>query len=170
MNIDYVKIALRVIHILSGVFWVGSSVFLGFFVTPALPAIGDAGPKLMAHLVTKAKITQRIVIAATLTVLAGGGLYWLDSGGNLTSGWSTSPAGVGFGIGALFALVGLVFGIMIGVNTEGLVKVGSQVQGKPTDNQMARIQMHQKRLGVVGPISTISQILALICMATARYW
>jgi uncharacterized membrane protein len=167
---DYLKLVLRFIHILSGVFWVGSAVFLGFFVTPALPSLGEGGPKLMAYLVTKAKITQRIVIAATLTVLAGGWLYWLDSSGNLFSGWATSAAGIGFGIGALFALVGWVFGIMIGVNTEGLVRVGSQVQGKPTDEQMSKIQMHQSRLKFVAPISTISQILALICMATARYW
>ena len=166
---NYLVIVLRLIHILSGVFWVGSSIIFGFFIGPAVQATGEAGQKFMAQLVTKARITQRIVISAVLTVLAGGWLYWIDSDG-LTSAWKNSGPGVGFGIGALFALIGLVFGIMIGVNTEALVKVGSQVQGKPTPEQMNKIQTAQKRLGIVGPITTIALILALACMATARYW
>jgi uncharacterized membrane protein len=166
---NYLVIVLRLIHIVSGVFWVGSSIMFGLFVGPGVQATGEAGQKFMAHLVNKAKINARITGAAILTVLAGGGLYWIDSDG-LTSAWQHTGPGYGFGIGALFALVGLFFGIQIGRNTEALVKIGEQVQGKPTPEQMTQIQAAQKRLGTVGPITTISLILALVCMATARYW
>ena len=142
---------------------------MNFFVGPTVQATGEAGQKFMAHLVTKAKISMRITIAAILTVLAGGWLYWIDSGG-LTSAWKNSGSGIGFGVGALFALVGLVFGIMVGVNIEALVKMGGQIQGKPTPNQMNQIQAIQKRLEAVGTIGSVALVLALACMATARYW
>jgi uncharacterized membrane protein len=162
-------IALRLIHVVSGVFWVGSAVIFGFFISPSVAATADSGQKFMAHLVTKTRLTAAITGSAILTVLAGGSLYWIDSQG-LTSPWQSSGPGVGFGIGALFALVGLVFGILVGRNVNILGTLASQIQGKPTSEQMGKIQAAQKQLAYASPISTISQILALVCMATARYW
>jgi uncharacterized membrane protein len=166
---DYLVIVLRLIHIVSGVFWVGSSIVLGVFISPTVAATADAGQKFMAHLVTQTKITMRITIAALLTVLAGGWLYWIDSGG-FTSGWTNTTTGWGFSIGGILGIIGLVFGILVGKNTGMLGTIASKVQGRPTSEQMSQIQAAQRQLAVVGPISTIALILALVCMATARYW
>lgn len=166
---NYLVIVLRLIHILGGVFWVGGSIILTFFISPTVAATADAGQKFMAHLVNQSKITLRITIAAILTVLAGAGLYWIDSGG-LTTGWATSAAGWGFGIGGILALVGLVFGMLVGKNVSLLGGMASKIQGKPTSEQMAQIQAAQKQLSFVAPASTIALVLALACMATARYW
>jgi uncharacterized membrane protein len=166
---NYLVIALRLIHILSGVFWIGGSLILTFFISPAVAATAEAGQKFMTHLVMQGKITLRITIAAVLTVLAGGWLYWIDSIG-LTSSWTGSATGWGFGIGAVFAIIGLIFGLLVGKNVGLLGSMASKVQGKPTPEQMAQIQAAQKQLKVVAPISTAALILALICMATARYW
>ena len=160
---------LRAIHILAGVFWVGSSIILGFFISPTVAATADAGQKFMAHLVTKSQITMRITISAILTVLAGGWLYWIDSQG-FSSAWTRSGPGWGFGIGALLALVGMIFGILVGKNVSTLGTLASQIQGKPTDEQMKTILAAQKQLSTVSPVSTVALILALVCMATARYW
>jgi uncharacterized membrane protein len=162
-------IMLRIVHILSGVFWVGSAFFLAFFLTPALAANPDSAPRYMAFLITKSRLTTRIAAAAGLTILAGGSLYWIDSQG-LTSAWTNSGPGVGFGLGALFALIGFVFGMLVGVHSTRIGKTASQIQGKPTDEQMKIIQGAQKRLALVSPISNIALVLALLCMATARYW
>jgi len=162
-------IVLRLIHIVGGVFWVGSSVVLGFFISPTVAATAEAGQKFMTHLVTRTKITIRITIAAILTVLAGGWLYWIDSGG-FTSGWTNSVTGWGFSIGAILGIVGFVFGALVGKNTHMLGTIASKVQGKPTSEQMNQIQAAQRQLAVVAPISTFALILALVCMATARYW
>ena len=162
-------LALRLIHIIGGVFWVGSSVMFKFYISPTVAATADSGQKFMAHLVTKTRLTSAITGSAVLTVLAGAALYWIDSQG-LTSLWKSSGPGLGFGLGALFALVGLVFGMMVGRNVGILGRLASQVQGKPTNEQMSRIQSAQKQLGYAAPISTLSLILALVCMATARYW
>ena len=162
-------IVFRLLHIVSGVFWVGGAMFNAMFLAPAVAATGEAGQKMMGHLITKGKMSVRVTIAAIVTVLAGAVLYWKDSGG-LTSGWTTSAAGVGFGIGALFALVGLGTGMMVGQNAAKLGKIAAAAQGKPSPDQMAQMQAAQKQLGFFSRVSTVALVLALACMATARYW
>ncbi len=166
---NYLMIGLRLFHILSGVFWVGSSVMFYFFLTPTVAATAESGQKFMGYLVNKARVTMAIMVSAILTVLAGLSMYWLDSNG-LTSTWTTSSVGVGFGIGGLFGLIGLGLGMQVGRNAGLLARIGSEVQGKPTPEQMAGIQSAQRKLGIYSPTSTVALILALICMATARYW
>jgi uncharacterized membrane protein len=166
---DYLKIVLRLIHILAGTFWVGSSIFAGLFIGPTVQATGEAGQKFMAHLIAKAHISARITGSAILTVLAGGWLYWIDSDG-LTSAWKTSGPGWGFGIGAVLALIGLAFGSMVGRSNHTLGTLAAEIQGKPTPEQLGKIQAAQKQLSLAGPASMIALILSLLCMATARYW
>ncbi len=162
-------IVLRLIHILSGVFWVGAAMVSAFFLAPAVAATGDAGQKMMGHMITKGKMSTRITIAAILTVLAGGTLYWIDSGG-LTSSWTSSATGWGFGIGAVFALVGLGTGMLVGVNMHKIGEVAAAAQGKPSQAQIAEMQAAQKRMALASKVSTAALIVALACMATARYW
>jgi len=166
---NYLVIVLRLLHIVGGVYWVGSSIILTFFITPSVEATAQAGQKFLAHLVTQGKITLRITASAVLTVLAGGWLYWIDSGG-LTSGWTHSAAGWGFGIGGLLGVIGLILGAWVGKIVGVLGRLASHLQGKPTPEQMSEIQAAQKQLKVVAPLSTFALILALACMATARYW
>jgi hypothetical protein len=117
---------------------------------------------------THTRFTAIMTISAILTVLAGSILYWIDSGG-LSSAWMHSGAGLGFGIGAFFGLIGLVFGIMVGNTNGALAKLGSQIQGKPTPEQMAQIGALRKRQSIVSPINAYSLIIATLFMAIARY-
>ncbi len=167
MNI--LTVVLRLLHVFSGVFWVGSALFINFFVEPTAHATADAGQKFMTYLTTKSRFTLAMTTAAILTVLAGAILFWIDSSG-FTSNWTSSAAGWGFGIGGIFGIIGLIFGSMVGKYSSALGKLGSQIQGKPAPEQMSRIQELQSRLKTVSTIDTISLILALLCMATARYW
>jgi len=166
---NYLVVVLRLIHILSGVFWVGGSILFIFFISPAIAANVEAGQKIMAHLVTKGRISVAIAISAILTVLAGSWLYLIDSQG-LTSSWQRSGPGTGFGIGAFFAIIGLVFGLIVGRNSSLLGNLAAEMKGKPTPEQMNKITAAQKQLAFASPVSSIALILALICMATARYW
>lgn len=162
-------IVLRLVHIVSGVFWVGSAMMSAFFIAPAVAATGAAGQQMMGHMITKGRMSVRITIAAVVTVLAGASLYWIDSRG-LTSPWTSSGPGWGFGIGALLALVGLGLGMQVGVNAKKLGTVAAAAQGKPSPDQLAEMQAAQKRMSFYSNISTAALILALVCMATARYW
>src|SRR5919108_4541374 len=106
---NYLVIALRIIHIVAGIFWVGGTLMMAFFIGPSIGATGEAGQKFVGHLMNNLKFSNRIAAAAGLTILAGFILYWIDSDG-FTSAWMSSGAGRGFGIGAVFALSRLVFG------------------------------------------------------------
>ena len=97
-------ILLRLIHIISGVFWVGGGLVFFFFIGPTLGATAEAGQKFVQHLMTQTRFTAVVTVSAILTVLAGATLYWIDSDG-LSSAWMHSGAGLGFGIGAFFALI-----------------------------------------------------------------
>jgi uncharacterized membrane protein len=161
-------IILRLIHIIGGVFWVGTALLMVFFITPSIQATSEAGQKFLGHLITKTPLGQIHGLSAVLTVLAGASLYWIDSGG-FTSDWMTSGAGLGFGIGGLFGLLGVITSIIHALNLRALAAT-EQLQGEPTPDQIDKIRTTQKRLGIIGRVDSIVLILALIFMATARYW
>jgi uncharacterized membrane protein len=162
-------IVLRLIHILSGVFWVGGALVNAFFLGPAVAATGEAGQKIMGHLIMKGRMSIRLTVAAVLTVLAGAILYWIDSGG-LTSAWKSSATGWGFSIGALFGIAGLVSGAITGMNLAKLGRIAAAAQGKPSPDQIAEMQSAQRAMKLATNVTTVVLIIALACMATARYW
>lgn len=162
-------IVLRLIHIVSGVFWVGGAMVSAIFLAPAVAATGEAGQKMMGYMITKGRMSARITAAAIMTVLAGAILYWIDSRG-LTSPWTSSGPGWGFGIGALFALAGLGTGLQVGVNVKKMGEIAAAAQGKPSPAQMAEMQAAQQRMSLFSKVSTAALVVAVICMATARYW
>lgn len=164
----YLTWFLRIVHILSGVVWVGGALVMYFFIAPTSQATADAGQKFMGHLMGVTRLRTTFTVAAFLTVLAGLALFWIDSNG-FTSDWMRSSAAQGFSIGAFFAIVGLVAGLMGGSNIAALGKLGAQAQGKPTPEQLQQMQAIQKRLAVLGPINVYSLILAVLFMSIARY-
>ena len=162
-------IVLRFLHVFGGAFWFGASMMVGFYISPTVVATGEVGQKFMGSLVLKARIHTVIAAAGGTTILAGLGLYLIDSGGG-SSAWARSGPGIVFGIGGFFGLIGFIYGIMIGKNLKILAETGSQIQGKPTPEQMGKIQAAQKQLKVVGPVSSFALIIAMACMSVARYW
>jgi len=164
-----VTLILRLIHIFGGVFWVGASLMMSYFVAPTAVATAENGQKFIQHLIGRTRFSTMMAAAGGSAVLAGILLYLIDSGG-FTSAWMTSGAGIGFGIGGVFGLIGFVFGIMIGRNNTALGKLGAQIQGQPTPEQLAQITAIRKNLGMVTPIHTWALILATLFMASARYF
>jgi len=161
-------IILRLIHIIGGVFWVGTSLLFSFFIIPSIRATSEVEQNFWGLLI-KTHLAEAHGISAILTVLAGAGLYWIDSQG-FTSGWMTSGPGLGFGIGGIFGFLGVITSILVALPLRALAETAAQIQGSPTPEQMDKIQAAQKRLGVMGRIDSAVLIIALICMATARYW
>ena len=159
---------LRIVHIVAGIFWVGGTLIMTFFVAPTIGATGEAGQKFVVHLMNNLKFSNRMAAAAGLTILAGFILYWIDSNG-FTSDWMKSGAGRGFGIGAAFAIIGFVFGLLVGRTTKAMAQLGAQIQGKPSSEQMAQLGTLQKQQAAYSNIAAVTLILAVIFMAIARY-
>ena len=166
---NYLIIALRIIHILAGIFWVGGTLIMTFFIGPTIGATAEAGQKFVGHLTGKMKFSQRMSAAAGLTILAGGILFWIDSDG-FRSAWLSSGAGRGFTIGAGFAMVGFVYGILIGRTITAMAQLSAQLQNKPSANQIAQMQALGKQQSTYSKIASAMLILAVIFMAAARYF
>ena len=159
---------LRIVHIVAGIFWVGGSLIMAFFISPTIGATGEAGQKFVGHLMNNLKFSTRMMIASVLTILAGFILYWIDSDG-FTSAWMSSGAGIGFGIGAGFALLGLVFGILVGRTTNAMARLGAQIQGKPSPDQVSQLGALRKQQVTYSYLNAALLILSVIFMAIARY-
>src|SRR5436309_5616054 len=71
-------IVFRIVHILSGVLWVGSAFLVAMFIEPTVAAIGPAAGPFMQHMIEKLKISKVITALGGLTVLGGLILYWHD--------------------------------------------------------------------------------------------
>ena len=166
---DYLHITLRIIHIGAGVFWVGGVLIMTFFIAPTIQATGEAGQKFAAHLVGVKKMSTIMSIASGLTALAGFFLYYLDSDGFQSVAWMISSAGSGFGIGAVFGVIGFVYGNLIGVTTRAMVKLGAEMQGKPSPEQLTKMQSLQKRQGMATNVTAYSLILSVLFMSVARF-
>ena len=158
---------LRIIHIGAGIFWVGGSLILSFFVAPSIGAMGESGPKFMSHLMNNLKFNSRMAAASGASILAGLILFWLDA--RAGTAWLRSDFATGLSIGAGFALVGFVFGILIGRTSKAMAQLGAQIQGKPTSEQLTQMQAIQKRMATYSNLSSVMLILAVIFMAIARY-
>ena len=158
---------LRIVHIVAGVFWVGGTLIMTYFVGPAVGATGEAGQKVVGHLMNNLKFSQRMSAAAGLTILAGLILYGLDA--RAGTAWLRSNFAIGLGIGAVFAFIGFAFGIMVGRTMKSLAGLGAQLQGRPTSEQAAQLQALQKQQMTYSRIAAGSLVLSVIFMAVARY-
>lgn len=161
-------IVLRVLHIFGAIFWGGGAIMMEFFIAPSIAASAEGGQQVARHLATKVRVHIFMMAAAITTILAGSFLYWRDSDG-FSSAWMRSGAGIGFGIGAVFGFIAFISGAIFGNTNAQLGKISAQIQGKPTAEQLAKIQALQTRAKRVSPLHVIGTILAMLFMATARY-
>jgi len=167
MNI--LLLVLRFIHIIAAIIWGGGALIMEFFIGRTIAGTGETGQKFAQYLMNTLRMHKFMTAMALSTVLAGIALYWYDSDG-FSSAWMHSSTGIGFGIGAVFGLIAFVFGAIFGASNAKLGEIGAQIQGKPTDEQLVQIQTLQKRIRTVSPIHVYSMLLAMIFMATARYF
>ena len=162
---NYLIIVLRLIHILAGVFWVGSALMMTFYVGPTVVATAEAGQKFMQHFMGQTNIQKMMMASAGASLFAGVFLF-MDK----PPEWHSSSAGIGFGIGAFFAIIGFVMGILISRNTKAATQLGAQIKGQPTPEQLAQLQTRQKRQASLSTVNVIALIVAVAFMATARYF
>lgn len=169
---DAYVIVLRILHIVAGVFWVGSAAVVTFFLEPAAKELGPAAGPFMGEVSGKRKLPIVISVAGIVNVLAGLLLYWRVSGG-LDQAWLTSGPGIGFTVGGIAAIVGLFLGVgFIRPRFARLGAIGAEVQGSGGQPSQAQLQEVQhlnhvlKRLGM-----TVMSLLtvAVVAMAIARY-
>ena len=166
-------VLLRIVHIVTGVIWVGSLFVVVVFVQPSVATLGPAGAPFMSEL-RRRRFVDIVFIDAVFTVVAGSFLYWHDwhtypSFGN----WIASNFGTALTVGALLAISGLAVAASVTRPTiVRLVSLGTQVAGSgktPSPELAAQIGALQRRLVVAERVSFSLVLLAVVAMASARY-
>ena len=173
MNAEQIfQIVLRILHIATGVFWVGTAWFFFGWIEPTTKAIGPQAGPFIHHIVRQRRVVRAIVGAGAVNVLIGAILYWRASAG-LNPAWIGSGIGIGFTIGAIAALAAWFVGmIVIGPTVEGLDEAGTAMASAgrpPTADELTRFHALEARLHRGGQADVVLLLTAVVFMAAARY-
>ncbi len=161
---DFITV-LRLIHILSAIFWVGTTLFMLFFLEPVVSQVGQAGSQVMQALITTTRFPQVIALSGVVTVLAGLTLYGRMYGFGIATMFGPKlPLTLGALAGFLAAATGFTFQ---GPAAKALGALGAEIaaqNGPPTPEQMARVQAYQARIALGTRIAAVLMVLAVIGM------
>ncbi len=80
---DITRIALRLIHIFAGVFWVGGAWMMSTYIGSTARALGKDAATFMQHFTLRSGFQRGLAIAAGLSVLSGSWLYYLNFGDSI---------------------------------------------------------------------------------------
>jgi uncharacterized membrane protein len=165
-------LVLRLVHIISGVFWIGGGLYTFFFLGPALASTPTVMGQVMAALQKRGVFTAQ-QIAAGLVLLSGIRLLMIDSAGFSGSYFATGT-GRTFAIAGVFAVIAAVFNFGVARPTmERAVRVGAALTAAADAGEKARLTQEldrlRKRGAFAGMLAVTFGILAASGMAVARY-
>jgi len=165
-------VALRFLHIVGGILWVGGAVFQMVFIAPALRRAGPDAAPVMAALREGGSFTF-LPLVALATILSGVRLMAIMSGG-FDARWFNSPSGSMYAWSGLIAIVAFVLGLTTArplANRLGRLgaELGSTTEESARTTLTTRIATAQRWMAIVGATLTILLLLAATGMAVARY-
>jgi hypothetical protein len=165
-------VVLRLIHVLSGIIWVGGMTIMAVFIMPVLAGLGPGAGPVMAGINQK-KFPVVMPIIALLTILSGLRLLMIDSA-NFAGAYFESPVGRAFAIAGGLAILAFVAGIMlVRPAMMKVISLGQQMAGATDDTSRSRLAnelaVARKRGATGNSVVLVLLILAAIGMATARY-
>jgi uncharacterized membrane protein len=165
-------VVLRLIHILGGAFWLGAAVTMFLFLQPTAQATAPEGQRFMLHLLRNRRFSEAVLVAASVTGVAGAILFWRDTNG-LQLELMTQPQGLGFTAGGVAGGIALLLFLFVGYPAgRRLIALGSRLETdrRPPSEEEARILATAQRvLSRVGITVLVLLVVAAAAMATARY-
>ena len=168
---NLVLILARIVHIVAGVYWVGTLFFLSRFL---IPSLGDAGPggAGVVDALDRRGFFKTMPISAGLTILAGLYLFWHDS--RVSGGvFMHSHQGMTLGTGGVLAIIGAIIGgSVVGKSFEKalhLSRAAATAEAGQRESMMAEAQGMRMRAASASKIVAVLLLLAVLTMAVARY-
>ena len=166
-------LALRLIHIGAGVFWVGAVFAFFLFVQPAAMAVGPDATKFTYRLLHHQRFSDAILAAAATTVVAGSWLLAITSNG-LDPDLLLNASRLGYTVGGVVAIVTFGIGATYVVprtrtveRTLGALLADARPPTADEQQLLARSTRESRRAGWV---VLTGLAIAVVAMATARHW
>jgi uncharacterized membrane protein len=165
-------LVLRLVHVLGGIFWVGSGVFSALFLTPALMALGPAAGQVMAEL-QRRRLFAVLPTVAVLTIASGLRLMWLTSGG-FSRAYFATPMGAAFAAGGAAAVAAFLLSLMVARPAHlRSAALAAKLAGAPDDAARTALTSEigalQRRSAAVGTLVPWLLVGSAAAMAVARY-
>jgi uncharacterized membrane protein len=160
-------ITLRLLHILFGVYWVGSDVTLTFILLPRLKALGPSIERPVMRVLMKV-IPPITTISAIITIVAGILLV-----GRL-KGWGILFS-VGWGWAIFISLVLTGLAVIVGFGLLPLVaikyeKLSQKLEAQtPNTDEGHRLDSLTRQVTIFGRLNSVLLILVAAAMAVARF-
>jgi uncharacterized membrane protein len=161
---------LRLIHVLGGVFWVGSLTLTTFFLLPALKEAGPAAGPVMIQL-QKRKLFVVLPVVALLTLLAGLRLMAIVSGG-FSRDYFATRMGKAYALAGIMAIVAFLIGGIVARPAAARVANLSQMaasDGASKERIAKEIAAMQRRTAQSSMAAAVLVLLSAVGMALARY-
>jgi uncharacterized membrane protein len=174
MEARMLMIVLRLIHILSGIFWLGAVLVTAGFLVPAMRASGGEATRFMGQVMQQRRLQTYLIVSMVLTILAGLAMFGVLSSGG--SAWARSRMSMVLGVGAVLAIIASAAGSMsarpasrkLAVVAERMQQ--AQAGGKaPNPADIAEVQALQARMGRTLSFVATLLLLSAATMAVARY-
>jgi uncharacterized membrane protein len=165
-----ITIILRLIHILAGIFWVGTAFLLAGFLAPTMRATGPEGGRFIGHLMQQRRLQLFIGLAVGLTILSGLVMY-ARIAASTHGAWARTAPGMAYGVGAAAAILGAFTGFTVsGAAGRRMAAIGGSIgPAGPSAEQQAEMHRLQERIGLGTRLSAGFLAVAAGAMAVARY-
>lgn len=165
-------IALRLVHILAGVFWAGAVFFVASMLLPAMRDSGPAAGPVMRQIIAVRRFPAVATTAALLTVISGIWMYWRDT--SISDGaFARSTAGMTYGLGGIAAILTVILAAVVqGPTSKKMGQLSAAIAasgGPPSAEQAATLQKLQARLTFGARAAAALLGITVITMAIARY-
>jgi len=163
---------LRLIHIVCGVYWAGTLMFLATLLQPSVADAGPEGGKVTQALMRR-RFLEIVPIMAALTILSGVELLRRISGG-FTAAWFGTGPGITLTAGAVAALIAFTVGMSVlrpsAKRAGPLAQQAQQLaEGPERDAALAEVQRLRRRMAVGGRWVAALLLIAVVAMAGFRY-
>ncbi len=168
---DWLMVLLRIVHVVTAVFWVGSNFLLVGFAHPTAKKEGVAGQEWLKRLYITSNLGRLLGAAALLTIISGLWMYWRISG--FRAAYITSTYGAALAIGGLFAIIAFIVAAAITARSSGRVEALDKqiraVGGTATPEQQAELEALWERIRKGDIIHAILLVVVVIAMSSAQY-
>lgn len=162
---------LRLVHILTGVFWAGTVFFMVSFLLPAFAKLGPAAGPVQAEFANRG-LFQKLPAIGLVTVLSGFWMYYIRLQG--TANWAPTNEARALGLGGVAAAVALIYGFTyVRPRQNRVMAIAAQLPamaaGAEKDALMAEAGVLRGKVAMSARLVATLLGVTVISMAIARY-